>query len=325
MPKYLNHYAEINEDNEQVVPVHVDGNTTPCFFGFRGGHAKGDKDKWDTCLHKVQTGVTVDALKETCKHHDISFSDLPKENLTIYADDYSVHIDRARRMYFGLSYYQFCHIDIYSFLSNFKNVYISNLKKKVHEKVYPMPIGTYPDKDVDESINPNAEKAGFVVANFGFTTNLRSDIANWAIKSRYVDDHFASPPEEFENQPEAIKRKFENKHVEYLSKQDYCKQLSEYRFCIAPEGNASDTFRQWEAISSNTVPIIQANYGNLIFSKIWPMITSYNYEEENLPWEISKFMHERPNFTYSEDLRSLLYQENLEHLLERIKYECSGS
>ena len=55
------------------------------------------------------------------------------------------------------------------------------------------------------------------------------------------------------------------------------------------------------------------------------MITSYNYEEENLPWEISKFMHERPNFTYSEDLRSLLYQENLEHLLERIKYECSGS
>ena len=325
MPKYLNHYAEINDDNEQVVPVHVDGNTTTCFFGFRGGHAKGDKDKWDTCLHKVQTGVTVDALKETCKHHDISFSDLPKENLTIYADDYSVHIDRARRMYFGLSYYQFCHIDIYSFLSNFKNVYISNLKKKVHEKVYPMPIGTYPDKDVDESINPNAEKAGFVVANFGFTTNLRSDIANWAIKSRYVDDHFASPPEEFENQPEAIKRKFENKHVEYLSKQDYCKQLSEYRFCIAPEGNASDTFRQWEAISSNTVPIIQANYGNLIFSKIWPMITSYNYEEENLPWEISKFMHERPNFTYSEDLRSLLYQENLEHLLERIKYECSGS
>ena len=325
MPKYLNHYAEINEDNEQVVPVHVDGNTTTCFFGFRGGHAKGEKDKWDTCLHKVQTGVTVDALKETCKHHDISFSDLPKENLTIYADDYSVHIDRARRMYFGLSYYQFCHIDIYSFLSNFKNVYISNLKKKVHEKVYPMPIGTYPDKDVDESINPNAEKAGFVVANFGFTTNLRSDIANWAIKSRYVDDHFASPPEEFENQPEAIKRKFENKHVEYLSKQDYCKQLSEYRFCIAPEGNASDTFRQWEAISSNTVPIIQANYGNLIFSKIWPMITSYNYEEENLPWEISKFMHERPNFTYSEDLRSLLYQENLEHLLERIKYECSGS
>mgnify|MGYP003133682050 FL=1 len=325
MPKYLNHYAEINDGNEQVVPVHVDGNTTTCFFGFRGGHAKGDKDKWDTCLHKVQTGVTVDALKETCKHHDISFSDLPKENLTIYADDYSVHIDRARRMYFGLSYYQFCHIDIYSFLSSFKNVYISNLKKKVHEKVYPMPIGTYPDKDVDESINPNAEKTGFVVANFGFTTNLRSDIANWAIKSRYVDDHFASPPEEFENQPEAIKRKFKNKHVEYLSKQDYCKQLSEYRFCIAPEGNASDTFRQWEAISSNTVPIIQANYGNLIFSKIWPMITSYNYEEENLPWEISKFMHERPNFTYSEDLRSLLYQENLEHLLERIKYECSGS
>jgi hypothetical protein len=325
MPKYLNHYAEINEDNEQVVPVHVDGNTTTCFFGFRGGHAKGDRDKWDTCLHKVQTGVTVDALKETCKHHDISFSDLPKENLTIYADDYSVHIDRARRMYFGLSYHQFCHIDIYSFLSNFKNVYISNLKKKVHEKVYPMPIGTYPDNDVDESINPNAEKTGFVVANFGFTTNLRSDIANWAIESRYIDDHFASPPEEFENQPEAIKRRFENKHVEYLSKQDYCKQLSEYRFCIAPEGNASDTFRQWEAISSNTVPIIQANYGNLIFSKIWPMITSYNYEEESLPWEISKFMHERPNFTYSEDLRSLLYQENLEHLLERIKYECSGS
>ena len=324
MPKYLNHYAEINEDNEQVVPVHVDGNTTTCFFGFRHGVGSICRST-DTCLHKVQTGVTVDALKETCKHHDISFSDLPKENLTIYADDYSVHIDRARRMNFGLSYYQFCHIDIYSFLSNFKNVYISNLKKKVHEKVYPMPIGTYPDKDVDESINPNAEKAGFVVANFGFTTNLRSDIANWAIKSRYVDDHFASPPEEFENQPEAIKRKFENKHVEYLSKQDYCKQLSEYRFCIAPEGNASDTFRQWEAISSNTVPIIQANYGNLIFSKIWPMITSYNYEEENLPWEISKFMHERPNFTYSEDLRSLLYQENLEHLLERIKYECSGS
>ena len=322
MPKYLNHYAEINEDNEQVVPVHVDGNTTTCFFGFRHGVGSICRST-DTCLHKVQTGVTVDALKETCKHHDISFSDLPKENLTIYADDYSVHVDRARRMYFGLSYYQFCHIDIYSFLSNFKNVYISNLKKKVHEKVYPMPIGTYPDKDVDKWINPNVEKTGFVVGNFGFTTNLRSDIADWAIKSRYIDDHFASHPSSFKDQDDLSFADVMCKP--YLSKKDYCKQLSEYRFCIAPEGNASDTFRQWEAISSNTVPIIQANYGNLIFSKIWPMITSYNYEEKSLPWEISKFMHERPNFTYSEDLRSLLYQENLEHLLERIKYECSGS
>ena len=86
MPKYLNHYAEINEDNEQVVPVHVDGNTTTCFFGFRHGVGSICRST-DTCLHKVQTGVTVDALKETCKHHDISFSDLPKENLTIFAYD----------------------------------------------------------------------------------------------------------------------------------------------------------------------------------------------------------------------------------------------
>tara|TARA_R110002020_G_scaffold380930_1_gene592054 strand:+ start:123 stop:314 length:192 start_codon:yes stop_codon:yes gene_type:complete len=59
-----------------------------------------------------------------------------------------------------------------------------------------------------------------------------------------------------------------------------------------------------------------------IFSKIWPMIKMDLYKfDEKLLVKMCKFLLKNPNYKYKDV--ELLRQENIEGLLERIKYECS--
>ena len=68
------------------------------------------------------------------------------------------------------------------------------------------------------------------------------------------------------------------------SRTDFYAMLSEHRFSICPEGNACDTFRTWESILCNCVPIVQRSFCTDIFSKIWPMIKMdlYKFDEKLL-------------------------------------------
>ena len=98
------------------------------------------------------------------------------------------------------------------------------------------------------------------------------------------------------------------------------RELATHKFCICPEGNGVDTYRIWECILTNTVPIAQNNYGNRIFAKIWPMILVNRYEMSDIPQLMEDFENTHgSNMTYDYDL--LLYK-NFPQLLERIKDEC---
>ena len=70
----------------------------------------------------------------------------------------------------------------------------------------------------------------------------------------------------------------------------------------------------------NVVPIVQNNYGNRIFSKIWPMILVDMYKVSDILRLTAEFEKKYGNnIQYNHDL---LLRENLPELMERIQYEC---
>ena len=221
----------------------------------------------------------------------------------------------------------FLSLDIDSICKEFEFWFTTNLEKRHKENMYPIPIGFHvPDYEaieeqfenqIFETLRKN-EKDNLCYANFTMTSNYRCTLAEWAFDQTYIDCLF---PKRFEKQDEKLGMSVLSD--ERLDLVEFVKKLSSYRFCLCPTGNGLDTYRLWECILMNVVPIAQDNYANRIFSKIWPMILVSRYEHHNLPEMMQDFEEQ-----HGEDIEydhSLLLQENLPQLLERIKYECDRS
>jgi hypothetical protein len=57
-------------------------------------------------------------------------------------------------------------------------------------------------------------------------------------------------------------------------------RLSEYKFCICPEGNGVDTHRLWEALYLKTVPIvIKSEFTNILQKNNVPLVILNNWDE----------------------------------------------
>lgn len=221
----------------------------------------------------------------------------------------------------------FLSLDVDSISKEFKFWFTTNLEKRHKENMYPIPIGIHvPDyarieekfgNEIFERLRKN-EKDNLCYANFTMTSNYRCTLAEWAFEQTYIDCFF---PKRFEKQDEKLGMSILSN--ERLNLEDFVNRLSSYRFCLCPTGNGLDTYRLWECILMNVVPIAQDNYANRIFSKIWPMILVDRYEYHNLPQLMEEFEKQ-----YGEDVdyeHDLLLQENFPQLLERIKYECDRS
>jgi len=318
---YIQQHCNINQQNKIYSPIDIlDDKTTRCFFGLRGGHVAGDGDVFRTCLTRV-LGFSLRGLKNACEINNISFADLPRENLIVFCDDFSAHFDyrgynrasKSRRgtrlenhYWFGTDFDRWAPIDLDSLFSHFGNIFMTNLKSPIvssstNKRLFPIPIGPFPDKSFHDKLVFGESKQNLVLSSFDITHHSRESL-NAVIKELDYVTHFA---------PEAMP-----------IREEFYRMLSEHRFCISPEGNACDTFRAWESILCNCIPIVQSSFCMDIFSRIWPMLKMNPYKfAENLPVEMCKFLLKNPNYKYKDV--ELLRQENIEGLLERIKYECS--
>ena len=52
-----------------------------------------------------------------------------------------------------------------------------------------------------------------------------------------------------------------------LNKSDFLSELNNYKFVIAPFGNGLDTHRVWEAIYSNSIPIVKKSIRHITLFK----------------------------------------------------------
>jgi len=196
-----------------------------------------------------------------------------------------------------------------------KNIFINNLSQKIYNNILPMPLGTPRDIDTTNlNIVPNTQKHKICYANFSITNMYRISVMKWAAEQEYIDCRFIKRFAEWDN--------VWGKDISFSEKidfSDFLKELSQYKFAITPNGVGIDTERLWECILLNVIPIVQQNYANEVFSKIWPMLLVERYETANLQKMMLDFENTHGEITYDTDL---LLLENLPFLLDRISFEC---
>ena len=75
--------------------------------------------------------------------------------------------------------------------------------------------------------------------------------------------------------------------------------LSQYKFCICPEGNGADTHRLWEALYLKTVPIVikseftyilQKNNVPLVILNDWDELYEVNLDYNNYNFNNNQFV-----------------------------------
>ena len=65
-----------------------------------------------------------------------------------------------------------------------------------------------------------------------------------------------------------------------VSPQENIMRLSEYKFCICPEGNGVDTHRLWEALYVKTVPIVvNSVFANVLLRNNIPVIILHSWSD----------------------------------------------
>jgi hypothetical protein len=160
-------------------------------------------------------------------------------------------------------------------LPNLKKIYTQNMNT-IDNKVIPLPIGIsnsmWPHGNISkliEIMSQNTIKDKLIFFNFNINTS-------------------------YEKRNECY-QKIKSKNIEFLqniSFSDYLKKLSEYKYCICPEGNGIDTHRFWECIYLNVIPICKKNilvnylkqYINIIILEDWDdldiNILSNNYNNK---------------------------------------------
>jgi len=206
-------------------------------------------------------------------------------------------------------------LDFDPIMAKCKRLYANNLYENIHDRIYPLPLGVFRKEIAELAYLRENKKEHFCYANFSMTINYRVNVALWATSNPHIDCRFSK---RFPVLEEDLDENF--LFDELLPFDEFIQTLASYKFCIAPNGVGIDTDRMWECIFLNTVPVVQNNYANRIFSRIWPMILVNRYEMTDLPKLITEF-EERcgKNIQYNHDL---LLRKNLPELLDRIEHEC---
>jgi len=206
-------------------------------------------------------------------------------------------------------------LDLDPIMAKCKRLYTNNLYENIHDRILPLPLGIFRKEIADFTHLRENRKEHFCYANFSMTINYRANVALWAANNPHIDCRFAKRFPELE---EDLDENFLSDEI--LPFEEFLSLLSSYRFCIVPNGVGIDTDRLWECIYMNVVPIVQNNYGNRIFSKIWPMILVDRYEFADIPKLTDQFEQRYgKNIQYNHDL---LLRKNLPELLDRIEHEC---
>ncbi len=157
------------------------------------------------------------------------------------------------------------HLKLFENLPKLKKIFSQNVDV-YHEKVTPLPIG-FANKQfahghlaLFNSIRKQEfQKKNLVYFNFSIKNNRE--------KRQDCYNKISEKGLEFQS------------HIEL---QDYFKSLSTYKFAICPEGNGIDTYRFWECLYLQVVPICKKNLLTEYFAQDFPVMLLDDWEDLNL-------------------------------------------
>ena len=287
-----------------------------------------------TCIKKMYSYDFKKDSNNTSIMDSISmiYGDVGEPNIITISGDWGICKDGSEYVGQGASkQFRLTIPKLDSVLDRFDNWFCPHLEEDIHEKIYPIPINVFaPDwqKLVSKNIEELREikKDNLCYANFSMTSLYRTTLAKWIPTQDYIDYLFpifhlpAARREGVEMDIPSDGEWCERKE-HGLSLEEFATTLASYKFAIAPVGNGIDTYRLWECILTNTVPIVQDTFCNRVFSKIWPMITVRRYELDNIQQKMSDFSKKHGD--YIEYDYSLLLKKNFDKLLERLKHESN--
>lgn len=154
------------------------------------------------------------------------------------------------------------HLKLFEALPKLKKIYSQNADL-YHEKVTPLPIGIANTQFAHGQLavinrvrNGKSKKENLIYFNFGIQTN--------------------------KEKREECFQKISKKGIEFLpykNYEDYIQSLSTYKFAICPEGNGIDTYRFWECLTLQVVPICERNPVTEFFAQDFPVILLNDWED----------------------------------------------
>jgi hypothetical protein len=157
------------------------------------------------------------------------------------------------------------HLKLFEKLPNLKKIFSQNVDV-YHEKVIPLPIGM-------------ANKQ-FAHGNLALFNDVRKQKFQ---KKNLVYFNFSIKNNKEKRQE--CYRKISNKGLEFQSHiplENYFKSLSTYKFAICPEGNGIDTYRFWECLYLQVVPICKQNLLTKYFAQDFPVILLDDWDDLNI-------------------------------------------
>lgn len=172
-------------------------------------------------------------------------------------------------------------------------IYSTNLNIKPSKKLYAMPFGILPRQSkLLSTIDINIEKIHLAYSNFGPNSHS-SRKAIW--KQTQEKDFIVC------NRPT-------NKPGEQQTDKDiitYFTQISQSKFCISPRGNGLDTYRMWECLYLNCIPIVPKSDFILHFINKLPILAIDDYSTLT-----EDFLNEQYDYITSKQYDfSILYQD----------------
>lgn len=135
-----------------------------------------------------------------------------------------------------------------------------------HKDLIPIPIGIGNDSN-----KKTLTSADFI--NLSFTNNKIEKIyCNYNLYTNYRHRY------------KALKNLYKKQFIEIdfpnLNKEDFVKNLSNYKFILAPWGNGFDTHRLWEALYAGSIPITKSHKSLTCFNE-FPIVYVDKYEDLN--------------------------------------------
>jgi hypothetical protein len=98
------------------------------------------------------------------------------------------------------------------------------------------------------------------------------------------------------------------KWLKNVTPSENIERLSQYRFCICPEGNGVDTHRLWEALYLKTVPVvIKSEFTNILQKNNIPLVVLNSWDDfnpDNLNYNTFDF--ENAQFLQTIDMSKIL-------------------
>jgi hypothetical protein len=157
------------------------------------------------------------------------------------------------------------HVKLFDALPNLKKIFSKNCIIN-HNQVTPLPIGIANTQFahgqltvMDRVRNQKVKKDNLVYFNFSLKTN----------KEKREDCFLKVSKKGIEFQPN---KKFD----------DYIESLSTYKFAICPEGSGLDTYRFWECLYLQVIPVCKRNVLAEHFSKDFPVVLLDDWNDLDL-------------------------------------------